>query len=157
MKRGLPALQEAMRSLNVPTRDVFEAWLEKEKQFLRLLTKEPLQETQEMEYYQKLVNFYASEYVDLTAAASGWLTVFRERLRTMQRVEAFVAEPTASNYAESMKQTRRLETQRRHAYELVSKSLAPVQDLELRLGITSRWVAGDEDWIKAAEMVGKRR
>jgi hypothetical protein len=75
----------------------------------------------------------------------------------MQRVEAFVAEPTASNYAESMKQTWCLETQRRHAYELVSKSLAPVQDLELRLGITSRWVVGDEDWIKAAEMVGKRR
>ncbi|KAJ7787126.1 hypothetical protein B0H14DRAFT_3095486 [Mycena olivaceomarginata] len=126
MKRGLPALQEAMRSLNVPTRDVFEAWLEQEKRFLRLLTKEPLQETQEMEYYQKLVNFYTSECVSLTAAAS-------------------------------MKQTRRLETQRRHAYELVSKSLAPVQDLELRLGITSRWVAGDEDWIKAVEMVGKRR
>jgi hypothetical protein len=75
----------------------------------------------------------------------------------MQRVEVFVPEATAPNYAESMKQTRRLETQQRHAYELVSKSLAPVQDLELRLGITSRWVAGDEGWIKAAEMVGKRR
>jgi hypothetical protein len=51
-----------MRALNVPTRDVFDNWLEKEKGFLRLLTKEPLQETQEMEYYQKLVNFYACEY-----------------------------------------------------------------------------------------------
>jgi homoserine trans-succinylase len=61
MKRGLLALEEAMRALNVPTRNVFEAWLEKEKQFLRLLTKEPLQETQEMEYYQRLVNFYACE------------------------------------------------------------------------------------------------
>jgi hypothetical protein len=75
----------------------------------------------------------------------------------MQRAEAFVVEPAAPNYAESMKQTRRLETQRRHAYELVSKSLTAVQDLELRLGIASRWVAGDEDWSKAAEMVSKRR
>ncbi|KAJ7869147.1 hypothetical protein B0H14DRAFT_3083965 [Mycena olivaceomarginata] len=141
MKRGLPALQQAMHALNVPTRDVFDNWLEKEKGFLRLLTKEPLQETQEMEYYQKLVNFYACE----------------ERLRSMQRDEVFVVEPTAPNYAESMKQTRRLETQRRHAYELVSKSLAAVQDLELRLEIASRWVAGDEDWVKAAEMVGRRR
>ncbi|KAJ7894413.1 hypothetical protein B0H14DRAFT_2334436 [Mycena olivaceomarginata] len=131
MKRGLPALQEAMRALDVPTRDVFEDWLEKEKQFLHLLTKEPLQETQEMEYYQKLVNFYACD---------------------MQRGEAFVVEPTAPNYAESMKQTRRLGTQQRHTYELISKSLTAVQDLELRLGIASRWVAGDEDWIKAAEM-----
>jgi hypothetical protein len=53
MKQGLPALEEAMCALNVPTRNVFDTWLEKEKQFLRLLTKEPLQETQEMEYYQK--------------------------------------------------------------------------------------------------------
>jgi hypothetical protein len=75
----------------------------------------------------------------------------------MQRGEAFVVEPTAPNYADSMKQTWHLETQRRHAYELVSKSLAAVQDLELRLGIASRWVAGDEGWIKAAEMVGRRR
>jgi hypothetical protein len=71
MKRGLPALQEAMCALGVPTRDVFEDWLEKEKRFLRLLTKEPVQETQEMEYYQKLVNFYACEYVYRTATISG--------------------------------------------------------------------------------------
>ncbi|KAJ7358006.1 hypothetical protein DFH08DRAFT_801867 [Mycena albidolilacea] len=122
MKRGFPTLEEAMHALNVPTRDVFETWLEKEKQFLRLLTKEPLQETQEMEYYQKLVNFYTCE----------------EHLHTMQCAEVFVLE-------------------RRHAYKLISSSLAPVQDLELRLGITSHWVAGDDDWIKAAEMVGKHR
>ncbi|KAJ7738548.1 hypothetical protein B0H14DRAFT_3097444 [Mycena olivaceomarginata] len=134
--KWLPALQQAMHALNVPTRDVFDNWLEKEKGFLRPLTKEPLQETQEMEYYQKLVNFYACD---------------------MQRDEVFVVEPTAPNYAESMKQTRRLETQQRHTYELVSKSLATMQDLELRLEITSRWVAGDEDWVKAAEMVGRRR
>jgi hypothetical protein len=77
MKRGLPALQEAMRALDVPTRDVFEDWLEKEKRFLRLLTKEPLQETQEMEYYQKLVNFYACEYIYFTATTSGWLTALQ--------------------------------------------------------------------------------
>jgi hypothetical protein len=73
----------------------------------------------------------------------------------MQHVEVFVTEPTTSDYTELMKQTRCLETQQHHTYELVSKSLAPVQDLELHLGITSRWVAGDEDWIKAIEMVGK--
>ncbi|KAJ7805116.1 hypothetical protein B0H14DRAFT_3485401 [Mycena olivaceomarginata] len=140
MKRGLPALQEAMCTLNVPTRDMFENWLEKEKHFLRLLTKNHCKKPKRW------------------STIKNWLTSTpAKRLRTMQHVEVFVTEPTTSDYTESMKQTRCLETQRHHTYGLVSKSLAPVQDLELRLGITSRWVAGDEDWIKAAEMAGKHR
>jgi hypothetical protein len=61
IKQGLPALQEAMQSLNVPTRDVFETWLEKEKEYLRSMKKEPLEETLEMEYYEKLEQYYDSE------------------------------------------------------------------------------------------------
>ncbi|KAJ7698838.1 hypothetical protein B0H14DRAFT_3528743 [Mycena olivaceomarginata] len=50
IKAGLPALQDTMRSLNVESREVFETWLAKEKQYLRSLSKEPLEETLEMEY-----------------------------------------------------------------------------------------------------------
>jgi hypothetical protein len=32
-----------------------------------------------------------------------------------------------------------------------------MHDLELRLGITMRWVAGDEKWAAVAAMVSKRR
>ncbi|KAJ6532936.1 hypothetical protein DFH09DRAFT_1092678, partial [Mycena vulgaris] len=49
-------LREAMQRLGVQSRDVFETWLEEEKSYLRTLSKEPLEETMEMEYYQKLVN-----------------------------------------------------------------------------------------------------
>jgi hypothetical protein len=63
IKAGLPALQDAMRSLNVELRDVFETWLAKEKQYLRSLSKEPVEETLEMEYYQKLVNWQEHECV----------------------------------------------------------------------------------------------
>jgi hypothetical protein len=52
-----------MRELSVNTRLEFEQWLEKEKVHLRTLSKEPLQETLEMEYYQKLVNLQDVEYV----------------------------------------------------------------------------------------------
>jgi hypothetical protein len=62
IKAGLPALQDAMRSLDVESRDVFEMWLAKEKQYLRSLSKEPAEETLEMEYYQKLVNWQDHEY-----------------------------------------------------------------------------------------------
>jgi flagellar motility protein MotE (MotC chaperone) len=69
IKEGLPALNEAMRVLHVSTRAEFETWLEKEKQYLQSMNKEPLEETQEMEYHQKLVNLHDSEWVlllDLT-------------------------------------------------------------------------------------------
>ncbi|KAF8151900.1 hypothetical protein K438DRAFT_1623702, partial [Mycena galopus ATCC 62051] len=53
-------------SLGVATRDVFKTWLAKEKEYLHSLTKEPVQETMEMEYYQKLVNHQDNEYVPTT-------------------------------------------------------------------------------------------
>jgi hypothetical protein len=59
-----------MRRLNVESRDVFETWLESEKTYLRTLSKEPLEETMEMEYYQKLVNLQVAEYVLLPPSPS---------------------------------------------------------------------------------------
>jgi hypothetical protein len=61
IKQGLPALQEAMRSLDVSTCNVFETWLKNEKEYLRSMRKEPIEETLEMEYYEKLVQYYDSE------------------------------------------------------------------------------------------------
>ncbi|KAJ7343986.1 hypothetical protein DFH08DRAFT_962126 [Mycena albidolilacea] len=130
IKQGLPALQDTMRALNVSTRDVFETWFTKEKEYLQSMKKEPVEETNKMEYYQKSVNLYASE----------------ECLRDIHRVNTFVPAVTDTTYAKTAKQTQHLETQRRHAGEVVTKSLAAVQDLELRLGIATRWVAGGEEW-----------
>ncbi|KAF8179785.1 hypothetical protein K438DRAFT_1977146 [Mycena galopus ATCC 62051] len=141
IKEGLPALRLAMQSLGVATRDVFETWLAKEKEYLRSLTKEPVQETMEMEYYQKLVNHHDNE----------------ERAHVLRGVTQFIPVATDANYEEAVKQTRRLETQHRHALEVTEKSLATVQDLELRLGITTRWVPGGEEWVKAGKMVSSRR
>ncbi|KAJ7898283.1 hypothetical protein B0H14DRAFT_2557314 [Mycena olivaceomarginata] len=132
IKQGLPALQEAMQSLNVPTHDVFETWLEKEKEYLRSMKKEPLEETLEMEYYEKLE---------------------QERLRSTRGVNTpFIPAETDASYAESVKQTRCIETQRRHTSEIFSKRLDAMQDLEQRLGITTRWVAGSEEWKNAAKL-----
>ncbi|KAJ7364508.1 hypothetical protein DFH08DRAFT_798842 [Mycena albidolilacea] len=56
IKATLPMLCETMASLGAKTYSVFETWLEKEKTYLNSLTKEPVQETLQIEYYQKLVN-----------------------------------------------------------------------------------------------------
>ncbi|KAF8217912.1 hypothetical protein K438DRAFT_1901011 [Mycena galopus ATCC 62051] len=120
IKQTLPLLRETMASMGVATRSVFETWLEKEKGYLAGLSKEPVQETLQMEYYQKLVNLLDHE----------------EQLDIIRNVDVPF---------------------RRHVMELCVKGLAVVQDLEVRLGITRRWVAGDEEWVATAMMVSKRR
>ncbi|KAF8209728.1 hypothetical protein K438DRAFT_1959963 [Mycena galopus ATCC 62051] len=143
IKQGPPALHAAMKSLGVTAREEFAAWLGKEKQYLRTLTKEPIQETMEMECYQKLVNYRDNE----------------DRVGSIQNVCWMQFVPAAGDaaYAEAAKQTRRVETQCRHAEELAHKSLGAVQDLEVQPGITTRWMPGSEEWERAAKMVSSRR
>ena len=50
-----------MRSLGVPNREVFESWLAAERECLKKLSTELLEETLQMEYYQKLVNLHDHE------------------------------------------------------------------------------------------------
>ncbi|KAJ7855762.1 hypothetical protein B0H14DRAFT_3448862 [Mycena olivaceomarginata] len=124
IKATLPMLRETMASLGVETRSVFETWLEKEKTYLNSLTKEPAQETLQVEYYQKLVNLHDYE----------------SRLNEIRgNGLPFVEVVPSASYSAVAGQTQRIETQWRHATEVVSKTLATVQDLELRLGITERW------------------
>ncbi|KAF7347990.1 hypothetical protein MSAN_01751100 [Mycena sanguinolenta] len=157
-----PALRDAMRKLRVESRSEFEQWLAKEKAHLRGLSKEPVQETLDMEYYQKLVNLADVECVVhcsslLARTTCTNLMPIRARVSAALGAEQpFVAESDAG-YAEAVKATRKLETQRRHLLEQQTKALAAVQDLEIRLGVSKRWVAGDEQWAAAAELVRKRR
>jgi hypothetical protein len=50
-----------MADLNISDTQVFEGWRQEEKAYLEGLQKEPVTETLEMEYYQKLVNLRMSE------------------------------------------------------------------------------------------------
>ncbi|KAJ6538073.1 hypothetical protein B0H19DRAFT_1213662 [Mycena capillaripes] len=136
------ALQATMRELAVESRQEFEQWLEKEKAHLRTLSSEPLQETLEMEYYQKLVNLQDVE----------------ERVAAMLGVgQPFMPAAADGSYAQAVQVTRRLETQRRHTLEVQTKALAAVQNLELRLEVESRWVQGNDKWVATAAMVCRRR
>ncbi|KAJ6586510.1 hypothetical protein DFH09DRAFT_1245702 [Mycena vulgaris] len=57
-------LRESMRELGVQSRDEFEEWRAKERAHLRTLSKEPEEETLEMEYFQKLVNLGDAECIE---------------------------------------------------------------------------------------------
>ncbi|KAJ7155575.1 hypothetical protein C8R43DRAFT_1000468 [Mycena crocata] len=143
VKNTEPALVEAMRELDVPTKDTFKQWLEREKEVLRTLSSEPLEETLQMEYWQKLVNL--EEQTNRMDAVLG------------VAVAPLSSDPTAANYAEAARATRRLETQRRHAIELRDKIVDTVHDLEHRLGIAVRWERDSPQWVETGIMVQRRR
>jgi hypothetical protein len=54
-------IARTMKDLGVSDVRVFDTWLDEERAYLQGLKKEPAVETLQMEYYQKLVNLWASE------------------------------------------------------------------------------------------------
>ncbi|KAJ7294033.1 hypothetical protein C8J57DRAFT_1041842 [Mycena rebaudengoi] len=142
LKGTAPVLEETMRQLGIESRDTFAKWLTAEKECLRTLEKEPLEETLAMEYYQKLV-------------------VLQERSERMVATMAIVIAPADAvgeeSYADAAKRTRRVESQRRHAMELHSKALDAVHDLERRLEVGARWMLESSEWKAAATLVKNRR
>ncbi|KAJ7836943.1 hypothetical protein B0H13DRAFT_2422497 [Mycena leptocephala] len=142
IKSTYRALLDTMRDFGIESRDVFEEWRKKEKAHLDTLSKEPLEETLEMEYWDKLVKLRAAEdHVTVILGAGA----------------PFLPAQGSSRYEEAVKETRCLETQRRHALENQARALAAAQDLEVRLAVTGRWAPGDEKWGAAAVMVGRRQ
>ena len=58
---GNAVLPRLMRDLGIADESVFERWLQEEKVYLQGLTREPEEETLQMEYWQKLTNLTASK------------------------------------------------------------------------------------------------
>ena len=58
---GEPAFRKQMEDQQIRSVDTFETWLSEESAYLVGLKREPLKETLQMEYWQKLVNLDASQ------------------------------------------------------------------------------------------------
>ncbi|KAG6894278.1 hypothetical protein C0992_006761, partial [Termitomyces sp. T32_za158] len=116
---SLPALEKQMKDQGVENFEMFKQWLVEEKAYLEALSCEPVQETLQMEYYQKLVNLEDSQKA-LDEAQLKWLVIMLET-------------HNAHDY------TRSTETECQHALKNHEKDLKIIQGLELKLGITTRW------------------
>lgn len=167
---GKHTLVKTMHDLSIADETVFDMWLEEEKAYLLALSKEPLIETMEMEYYQKLVNLRDSRcvYRIVTCQLLTRLLFNRESLSTAQTAwNAFTPDFQAANAApvsatgttaiQPAKKPRGLEAKRRHAIENVDKDLLIVQQLEEKLDINERWTPAHPKWKLTSELVGKRR
>ncbi|KAF8518833.1 hypothetical protein BU17DRAFT_48296 [Hysterangium stoloniferum] len=135
--KGESALKKSMADHGITNMAVFGEWLVEEWEYLKGLATEPIRETQEMEYYQKLVNLGASE-VKLNAARDVWQNLTPQN-PTLSTSVAF------------------LETKRRHALENWDKDLVVVQELEVKLSVQVRWIPDHPEWKAAALLVGKCR
>ncbi len=60
---GIPALQETIAKLNIPSVKCFPQWLSEELAYLKSQEQVPEGETLEMEYYSRLVAYYRIEYI----------------------------------------------------------------------------------------------
>jgi hypothetical protein len=52
---------KALASLGATDANIVKTWLQEEEEYLRGLSKEPVEETLEMEYYKMLTDLYTSE------------------------------------------------------------------------------------------------
>ena len=58
-----PAVERALVKVGARDMEMVKEWLKEEEEYLKGLSKEPLEETLEMEYYKLLLNLSTSEYV----------------------------------------------------------------------------------------------
>ncbi|KIM59696.1 hypothetical protein SCLCIDRAFT_27102 [Scleroderma citrinum Foug A] len=134
-------LPQLKHELNITDDSVFHAWLTEERAYLLSQKKEPEEETAQMTYWQRLVNLAASR--DRLAATESWLVI------TSTTATQELGHNTTS--------TTRLETARHHAQETYNKDLVAVQELEIKLDVTSRWKPGDVEWQNAGHLVAQRK
>ncbi|KAF8151136.1 hypothetical protein K438DRAFT_1623939 [Mycena galopus ATCC 62051] len=124
------------------TEEMMKTRLEEEKAYLDGLLVEPEEETDQMEYYQQLVNLQDRRCAFLLLPP---VPLFSS-VPLQQKLKDVIAEGSTANG-----------TFRRHERENLDRAVETVQATERRLSIEVRWTTEDPEWIQAAELVVKRR
>ncbi|KAJ4489746.1 hypothetical protein C8J55DRAFT_557633 [Lentinula edodes] len=119
-----------MQESGISSPEVFYTWLVEEGEYLQNLCKTPPKETIKMEYFAKL-----------------------DALQSCQRRLAEVCKAWIPYSTTARDKTNALETKHRNEQENERKLIADVQALEEHLEISSRWVEGSEEWLKAKKML----
>ncbi|KAI6001444.1 hypothetical protein EDD15DRAFT_2361851 [Pisolithus albus] len=133
-------LTNLKRDLSVDDDGIFHRWLEEEKKYLEGLSREPPEETLQMEYWQRLGKLEASS----------------QRLREILNTWNVFELANVSTYGGDTRVTRQNETLRRHAQENYDKDLVVVQELERKLNVSRRWTPEDKEWQHAGRLVAHR-
>lgn len=74
----------ALAKLGATDGGVVQGWLEEEHAYLKGLSKEPLEETLEMEYYKMALSLWDSECVFFFSVRHAWLPLFQAKAHCRQ-------------------------------------------------------------------------
>ncbi|KAE9385347.1 hypothetical protein BT96DRAFT_1007129 [Gymnopus androsaceus JB14] len=129
--KGRALIAKAMREAGIESSDTFYEWLVEEGDYLRSLSKVPLAETLEMEYFVKLEALHDCQ-ARLTEARDSW----RSYKPNDGRNQGPALEKRCWNEMENER-----------------KLIADCQALEWRLEIRERWMKGSDKWCLAKKMV----
>ncbi|KAK0447956.1 hypothetical protein EV421DRAFT_1889433 [Armillaria borealis] len=133
------ALQHTMAQQGIDSEEVFHWWLAEERDYLTKLQGEPVEETLQMEYFEKLVSLFQSQ-AKLDQARAVWTVDTPETLTGPIR-----------------DRTQSIENARRHAQEKCDHLLDEVHILISKLQIVRRWMPGMAEWQEVGDMVCRRR
>ena len=128
-----PAVTAALTKVGASNAEVVKEWLQEEETYLCGLSKEPLEETLEMEYYKMLKSLRVTEWVTGSCLSFKILVLsWRNALAIANTVWSNLT-PATIGWCDT---TQAIETARCHAIELHEKDLHAVQLMEKRLNIS---------------------
>ncbi|KZP16157.1 hypothetical protein FIBSPDRAFT_749122 [Athelia psychrophila] len=135
LESGPTALATAMHDLGITDTAVFEECRVEERVYLEGLSHEPLEETLQMEYYQKL-------------------EIRTQFLVTESDPFIIVNPETAADYSTRLTpEEKKARATRRKIFNKYEKDLMRVLDLEEKLQIETRWTPECQEWRDAATLV----
>ncbi|KAI5986451.1 hypothetical protein EDC04DRAFT_2873538 [Pisolithus marmoratus] len=143
-------LPDLKHDLSIDDDTIFHRWLEEEKKYLEGLSCEPLEETLQMEYWQRLGKL-----------ENPWLFINQQHLTWLPpsphtRVSSCSSPPIVMRKEGIFMVTWWNKTLRQHAQENYDKDLLLVQELECKLDISLHWILEDKEWQNAGHLVANR-
>ncbi|KZP13689.1 hypothetical protein FIBSPDRAFT_913015 [Athelia psychrophila] len=128
------ALVLSKAALGITGTPPFKDWLVEEKSYLQSLKKEPPQETLAMEYHQRVTHLWHCDTL----------------LQAVRSIGFHPTDPMARD------QTNVIESRRCHAIKNHETTTVHVQNLELCLGIQTRWTAQSAEYLDMGRVVSMR-
>ncbi|KAF7318667.1 hypothetical protein HMN09_00378400 [Mycena chlorophos] len=138
-------LLDYMTTNNIPERAVFEQWLRDEEAALEKLSREPLEETLQMEYVRKLGDYYTCQSkLDALMDSIGQEPIPGTRAR---------------DFPARMAKWNKQNAERRRTENKLERLVTAVEGMEEQMGIQKkdRWKKNSEQWREAERLLHRRR